>query len=238
MVYANQTKKEYIKEIIPVIHYVDHEQVMFNVDLCVSMGIESIFLINHNFTSQAIEELCKAILDVKEKYPTLWVGVNFLGIENRAALALGRRHGVDGLWCDNANICTPNIDLIEYYFYMANESGEKALTYFGGVEFKYQKQPKTEDLPWVYEQASKYIDVITTSGEGTGKEIDLNKLKRIRETIGEDKLLAVASGVNKDNIKEISQYANYYMVASSITEPNSEYIIREALQNLINNLND
>lgn len=228
--------KEYIKEIIPVIHYVDHEQVMFNVDLCVSMGIESIFLINHNFTSQAIEELCKAILDVKEKYPKLWVGVNFLGIENRAALAFVRKHGANGLWCDNAHLCEKDEDRDAYYLWQEILNSNEIL-YFGGVEFKYQKQPKTEDLPWVYEKAIKYMDVITTSGEGTGKEIDIEKLKRIREAIGEKEYLAVASGVNKDNIKEISQYANYYMVASSITEPNSEYIIREALQNLINNLN-
>lgn len=225
-----------VKEIIPVIHYVSHGQILFNVELCVSMGIESVFLINHNYGSDAILELCTAILDVKEKYPSLWVGVNFLGVENRAALALARKHGADGIWCDNAHLCVKGEETEAYYLWQSILN-EGSILYFGGVEFKYQKQPKTEDLPWVYEQACKYVDVITTSGEGTGKEIDLDKLKRIRETIGEDQLLAVASGVNKDNIKEISQYANYFMVASSITEPNSEYIIKQALQNLINNLN-
>jgi len=50
--------------------------------------------------------------------------------------------------------------------------------YFGGVAFKYQEQPN--NLAVAIENAKEYLDVITTSGPGTGKSIDLDKIKRIR----------------------------------------------------------
>jgi len=54
-----------------------------------------------------------------------------------------------------------------------------------------------------------------------------------RETVGQDKLIAVASGINAMNIKEISNYANYFMVASSILEPRTEIIFKDRLEELI-----
>ena len=61
----------------------------------------------------------------------------------------------------------------------------------------------------------------------------LNKLSRIRKSIGEHPL-AVASGVNKSNIKNISEYANYALVASSITNYQDELIVSDKLKELMN----
>jgi 2-keto-3-deoxy-6-phosphogluconate aldolase len=43
-------------EIIPVIHMINENQVLTNVETCLSCGIEKIFIINHQTTS---EELIK-----------------------------------------------------------------------------------------------------------------------------------------------------------------------------------
>lgn len=50
-------------EIIPVIHMINENQVLTNVETCLSCGIEKIFIINHQTTS---EELIKCAERVKK----------------------------------------------------------------------------------------------------------------------------------------------------------------------------
>lgn len=222
------------KEIIPVIHMVNIEQVFKNIDICIDAGINKVFLIYHFPSSGAVEVLRNCIKAVKEKYPTLWVGANFLQLYNIPAIDMAFKCELDALWCDNADLVVKDYDDLAKKSY---EALDGSFQYFGGVEFKYQKQPKIEDLEWVYERACSLVEVITTSGEGTGKEIDISKLQRIRGLIGERKLLAVASGVNTQNISEISKYANYFLVASYITDPATEVIDKKKLLDLKSQLN-
>lgn len=76
------------------------------------------------------------------------------------------------------------------------------------------------------------MDVITTSGPGTGQPASVNKIARIRSYIG-DFPLALASGVNKDNKKLFEPYVDYMLVASSITDK-GEMINEEKLIELLN----
>ena len=48
----------------------------------------------------------------------------------------------------------------------AGSGGDAALLYFGGVAFKYQRP--VDDLAEATTKASRFIDVVTTSGAGTG----------------------------------------------------------------------
>ena len=120
---------------------------------------------------------------------------------------------------------------VEVDNYRKENSLDKVL-YFGGIEFKYQKQPSQSDLEWVYKKAIKYIEVITTSGPGTGKPAQISKLERIRNLIGNHPL-AVASGVDYINKPSISKYVDYVLVASSITENGTELISEDRLKKLL-----
>ena len=206
-----------ITEIIPVIHMVNHNQVMTNVDTCITCGIEKVFLINHQVSS---EELIKCGLHVKEKYPKLWVGVNML--DKYAEDAIMYEFNFDGLWCDQT---------IEAHSIMDRRFTGMLFT---GLAFKYQPQPK--DLKDACELAKITSDVATTSGPGTGKEANIEKILELRNLLGNHPL-AIASGVNKDNIKSYKGIANYLLVASSITS-RSEIIEADKLITLINTLND
>jgi 2-keto-3-deoxy-6-phosphogluconate aldolase len=54
-------------ELIPVIHMVNEDQVLTNVETCLSCGIKKVFIINHQTTS---EELIKCAKKIKEVYPS------------------------------------------------------------------------------------------------------------------------------------------------------------------------
>jgi hypothetical protein len=52
--------------------------------------------------------------------------------------------------------------------------------YFGGLDFKHQKRLFNAEYPFAVQQARKYLDVITTSGPGTGMSADPEKVKKIK----------------------------------------------------------
>lgn len=204
-------------EIIPVIHMVNENQVLTNIRICVECGIEKVFIINHVVS---VNDLLKCALRVKQENPTLWVGVNMLGQTTETSLSL-ELTGIDGLWCD------------------ATITPERAKSYrifkgmfFGGLAFKYQPQPT--DLKLACDEAKLATDVATTSGSGTGKAADVEKIKSIRGYLGNHPM-AIASGVSVYNIDNYKGLANYLLVASSITSA-GEMIIKDKLIELKNKL--
>lgn len=204
-------------EIIPVIHMVNENQVLTNVKICIESGIKKVFIINHVVS---VGDLIKCALRVKQENPTLWVGVNMLGQSTEASLGVGLK-GIDGLWCD-ATISPENAKKFRNFDGM----------FFGGLAFKYQPQPK--DLKLACEEASLATDVATTSGAGTGKAADVEKIKTIREYLGNHPM-AIASGVSAQNIDNYKGIADYLLVASSITSA-GEMIIKDKLIELKNKL--
>jgi hypothetical protein len=197
-------------ELIPVIHMVNKEQVFSNVELCLANDIEKVFLINH---ATSALDLMNCAADVRQKFP-VWVGVNLLGMNIWAAIRL--KLAFDGLWCDQSLSAEDN------------KNRRFAGLLFTGVAFKYQPQP--QDLKAACEEAKQLTDVVTTSGVGTGHAADTEKIKLMREYLG-DHPLAIASGVTPENVLDYKGLANYLLVASSFTDY-KERIIPEKLKAL------
>ena len=92
--------------VLPVIHVQDLRQVCHNVELAISQGVQGIFLINHDF---GVEPFIPIITELRELFPNLWLGVNFLAVTGKDAfLRLGhlQKDGipVDAYWADDGRI--------------------------------------------------------------------------------------------------------------------------------------
>ena len=199
-------------ELIPVIHMINENQVLTNVETCLSCGIEKVFIINHQTTS---EELIKCAKRVKDTYTTLWVGINML--DKYVEDAILYEFEFDGLWCDQS------IKLEDYKYRKF-----KGIL-FTGLAFKYQPQPK--DIELACKESILTSDVSTTSGPGTGKAADINKILELRNHLVEHPM-AIASGVSVDNIENYKGVVDYLLVASSITSA-SEIIYKDKLLELL-----
>lgn len=208
-------KRKINTELIPVIHMINENQVLTNVLTCLSCGIEKVFIINHQTTS---EDLIKCVRRVKDTYPNLWVGINML--DKYVEDAILYEFEFDGLWCDQS------IKLEDY----KHRRFEGML--FTGLAFKYQPQPK--DIELACQESILTSDVSTTSGPGTGKAADINKILDLRKNLGEHPM-AIASGVNIENIDTYKGIVDYLLVASSITS-RSEIIYEDKLLDLISKL--
>lgn len=63
---------------------------------------------------------------------------------------------------------------------------------------------------------SEMLDITTTSGPGTGMAAELNKVIKIKQLLGPGKQMALASGVNAENVVACIPYVDYFVVASSV----------------------
>jgi predicted TIM-barrel enzyme len=203
-------------ELIPVIHTVDIEQVVYNIKLCDANGIKKVFLIDHRITDDSVKKTENYINYIREFHPTIDIGANFLGKDTKDAMILAEKLKLDYLWADKSYIAPETLlqaeEILDY---------QKKVWYFGCVAFKYQKPEK--DLKWTCERACELMDVIVTSGSGTGKPPTIDKIKKIRNYIG-NRRLAIASGIDSNNKKIFDEHVDYYMAASSIIDKDERII--------------
>jgi len=214
--------------VLPVIHVLDTARTLRNVREVIAAGAAGCFLINHDFEP---EQFLPIIRGVRAAYPSLWMGVNFLGVTGREAFPmLGNlaRDGVtvDAYWADDACIDedgenTQAKDIARAY----QQSGWQGL-YFGGTCFKKQRPIDPARYGDAARQACGFMDVVTTSGVATGHEADLGKIDTFRAAIG-DRALALASGVTPQNA-EMYGDVDCFMVATGINEPGNFYDIDPA----------
>jgi predicted TIM-barrel enzyme len=60
------------------------------------------------------------------------------------------------------------------------------------------------------------MDVVTTSGEATGRAAEPAKLQAMHEEAGETPL-GIASGITPDNVRAYTPYVTWFLVASGIS---------------------
>lgn len=215
--------------ILPVIHALDETQVRANVEIVIGEGAQGVFLINHDFPK---ERLIPILPKIRERFPNLWIGVNFLAVTGRYAFPiLGdlARKGVriDGYWADDACIDErradgdqPEADAID----AARAASGWAGLYFGGTAFKSQRVVPTDQYPSAARIAKRHMDVVTTSGLATGVAADAAKIKTFREAVGEG-ALGLASGVSPENVKSYAPYVDVILVATGINREGDFYNI-------------
>lgn len=211
--------------VLPVIHVLDSPQTLRNVREVISAGAAGCFLINHDFPPEAFVPVIKT---VRQAYPSLWIGVNFLGVTGDAAFPVLSRLqnegcAVDAYWADDACIDEHGAndkarDIAEVY-----ETAGWGGLYFGGTCFKKQRAVAPEHYGDAAREACAFMDVVTTSGVATGQEADLGKIETFRRAIG-DTALALASGITPENAAAYAD-VDCFMVATGINRPGNFYDI-------------
>ena len=190
------------KFFLPVIHPVSKETAMDSIEIAVQSEADGIFLINQGLSTFQTIELANEVL---EKYPDLWIGLNLLGYLPSNALGMIPT-GIKGIWADSSE---------DEEFPLVKEQLNWDGFFFGGVAFKYQKHVPLYEISSACEDAIKIVDVVTTSGPGTGKPAAINKIEVFREALG-DFPLALASGVDSDNIQGYLPFVDAFLVGTSI----------------------
>lgn len=225
-------------EVFPVIHVRDSNQAIEQSDLAFESGANGVYLIDHN-SPRNTRNLVDSYNEVASKFVDRFVGINFLQHSSAAYSLSFIRVGIDtgslarlpdGLWADDADIDKEQlIDIRLEHPELA------AITYLGGVAFKYTPY-FTNDSHRAADEAVRlqpFIDVVVTSGEGTGQAPPPEKIKAMKTAIQEAPL-AVASGISTENIHNYIGYFDQLLVSTSIeTKPYSGVFDPRKLKDLI-----
>jgi uncharacterized protein len=203
--------------LLPVIHPVGRAEALASVEVAVAAGVKGVFLINQGMSERQVLAL---MMELRGLHPTLWVGVNLLGFSPAQILERGLEAGdgrLDGIWSDDAGIDEDAAQQPEAAAFVVRrrEVGWKGL-YFGGVAFKYQREVPDAKLETAAFAARGYMDVVCTSGPGTGHEARVEKVAAMREGLGSNGALALASGVTPDNVDRFLPYVDAYLVGTGI----------------------
>lgn len=218
--------------VLPVIHVTDNAQAERNARIAIGEGAAGIFLINHDFP---YTEFLPIIRHVRDRFPGLWLGVNFLAVTGKEAfpvLAKLEVDGtpVDGYWADDARIDERRAadDQVE-----AKEiAAVKAACgwtgfYTGGTCFKKQREVAPEHYAFSAKTATDFMDAVCTSGVATGQAADLGKIATFRRAMG-DTALTLASGITPENAGEYGDDVDGFLVATGINHPGDFYNIEPA----------
>lgn len=197
--------------VLPVIHVANARQSLANAEIAREAGADGVFLINHDVDVRTLLEIWEK---VSAAHPGWWIGVNLLGVRAADVFDL-LPVGVSGVWVDNAEIDerSGGQERARLIDERRRASGWSEL-YFGGVAFKYQRE--VDDLHAAARAAAPWMDVVTTSGPGTGEAADLAKITALKYGLG-SKALAIASGITPDNVSDYLPLADAFLVATGIS---------------------
>lgn len=155
------------------------------------------------------------------------VGVNVLANAAIAALATAKASGADFIRVNQwANAYVANEGFMEGKAGAAARYrswiGGRDIRVFTDVHVKHGAHAITADRP-LHELArdAEFFDSdgIIVTGQRTGNSVDLEELRMFREATGLP--VMVGSGVNRENIAEIFQYADAVIIASALKHEGS-----------------
>lgn len=205
--------------LLPVVHPVSRDAALASVDVAVTAGVKGVFVINQGMSEKQVLAL---MMEIRGRYPALWVGVNLLGFSPEEILERGLEAGdgrLDGIWSDDAHIDEDAAQQPEAAAFVERRQavGWQGL-YFGGVAFKYRREVPDARLGDAARFAGGYMDVVCTSGPGTGHEARVEKVAAMHAGLRPGSALALASGVTPDNVDRFLPYVHAYLVGTGIEE--------------------
>ena len=213
--------------VFAVIHARDRVQVLRNAQVAAREGAHGVFLINHDFN---LEGLLPLIRETRDRFPSLWLGANFLAVTGARAFPVlsdleDSGCTVDAYWADDARI-DEGSDVQREADAIAEArraSGWRGL-YLGGTAFKKQREVRPEHFEAAARIAARYMDAVTTSGVATGRSAEVSKIEAFRKGCA-DRALAVASGVTPDNVGAYAGLVDAILVATGINRAGDFYDI-------------
>lgn len=216
-------------KVFPVVHINAVEQAVAQTEVAFTQGADGVYLIDHHARSlddNMTLEAFGAVVQEYDEQESRYVGVNILGATSLRAYRMVHQalsegnivRAPDGLWVDDATR-TGTGNPYDTRLFKDSLSSLRSCRLLGGVAFKYTEgyTDSPVEAKNQVEVLHDAVDVVTTSGRGTGYAPTVEKIATMREAshlVG--KPLAVASGISSDNIQQYRGLIDEVLVASSV----------------------
>lgn len=206
-----------------VVDVIAPEQALDWTDVALSAGMDGVFLISH---ARDDGTLSACIRGVRTAFPSAFLGANVIGRSPADSLEVLGEFGlvalVDALWTDSAGRDPSDARARGDAFARVRSALGWQGLHFGGVAFKYQPEVASSELSALTIAAARHVDVVTTSGAGTGQAIDVDKLRTMRAAL-DSHPLALASGVTAENAADVRDTIQHVLVSTGIKGPDGRF---------------
>lgn len=157
-------------------------------------GIDGAIVENYHGSNAT---LYKALDIIEQYHPQIFIGLNVLPNEFQRALPLADHYGADFVQLDHVagRYRQGSIDRIAY---QGQREHFPEVLVLGGVWPKYYEPLEGSDLAADLQAGMERADAIVVTGEGTGVETPLEKVRQFREVLG-DFPLVVGAGLTPEN---------------------------------------
>ena len=203
------------KLFIVALHVYSLEQAMSEANKILAPGgAHGIIVVNNGYRvrSDSSPTLARIALTIKSRFPDKLVGINPLDLETADAITYTPTL-LDMLWTDWGGIIeNESVTVLDRNV----EAALKSLVpqYWGSELFKVGEPPKNPEV--VAKAAAKHFGALITSGTATGVAPEVSKIRQIREWIGPEARLGIASGMSNENARPFLDYADIFIVATSL----------------------
>lgn len=185
------------------------ERLKREVDLYVSGGLDAIIVENYfgryHHMEQALEYVRQQNLEIP--YGVNCLNVDIMGVE------LAQRYQAAFVQLDSVigHVRPRDEETIEAFLDICRKKYNVMV--LGGVRFKYQPVLSENPLEVDLKLAKHRCDAVCVTGDATGQETSLDKIRTFRSALGDFPLI-VGAGVTPENMKDQFMYADGAIVGS------------------------
>lgn len=199
-------------KLITVIHIIkkDINFILRQCQKAFENGSYGIFIIPYYYGISP-EDINQIYYQIRKVYPIQFIGINYLAHVNEYLNIIPPT--VSALWTDEGIGNKDDFKLLDKINLVKNKLG---FLYFGGFYHKGNNYNFNKfNVPNKKSIALQYIDVLTTTGLGTGIEIKQTEFNIITSGIPKERL-AMASGLDYSNIHKYINTIGFAIVGSSL----------------------
>lgn len=185
-------------------------------------GVDGYIVENYGAGMEEVRRVL-GFLEEFEKFDSMYKGINILPNEFELAFALASVYKLDfiqldyiaGIYEGRGN--KKNIQL-NYNHYNKFRNHFPHIKVLGGVHPKYYAPVPDSNLQEDINDAKERCDAIVVTGEGTGKETSIEKIKDFRNKIGRNFPLIIGAGLDTSNVYEQLAFADGAIVGSFLKQ--------------------
>ena len=185
------------------------DNAVYETELMIKNGVNAVLAENYFGSADDVE----SVLNVLQKdFGDIVYGVNILG-DFAEAFRLADKYKAAFIQVDS--ICghlSPAEEEL-YYSFIDELRNSSSAVLLGGVRFKYQPVKSGRSLSEDLAIGKQHCDAIVVTGEGTGINTDVYKIKEFRSELGEFPLI-VGAGMTDETVKEQLEFSNGGIVGS------------------------
>ncbi|MEK4484285.1 BtpA/SgcQ family protein [Psychrobacillus sp. FSL H8-0484] len=184
------------------------------IDQLIDNGVDAVIIENYFGPPEVVEEVLSYVYQNRKN---IIYGVNVLD-NDKKAFELAVKYDVKFIQLDSVAGHLHLDEDREFDEWITNARKQTNAFVLGGVRFKYQPYLSGRTLEEDLTIGMTRCDAIVVTGEGTGLETDITKIKEFRRIMGNDFPLVIGAGLTADNFKEQLEVADAAIVGSYLKD--------------------